>query len=134
MSMKCFIVFLNMIRPLLYTAYISMISALLHVADKCIKYSRFITIQANIHWRCTSRLVSLQVTMRSYPSTMYAGDPIIIIMSVVRIASGCCTHCPLVLYLSCPLVLLHAAKYSILYGMIMAFNFMVLQLYLVADP
>ena len=119
MSMNSFIIFLKMTRPLLYTAYISMISALLHVADKCIKYSRSITIQANIHWRCTSStsIITSDSEVIS-PSTMYAGDPIIIIMSVVGIASGCGTHCLLALYLCCPLVLLYAAKYSIPYGMI----------------
>ena len=33
----------------------------------------------------TVPLVTLQVTVRSYPSTMYAGDPIIVIMSVAGI-------------------------------------------------
>ena len=39
-------------------------------------------------------LIILQVIVRSYPSAMYAGDPIITVTSLLRITSGCGMHCP----------------------------------------
>ena len=39
-------------------------------------------------------LIILQVIVRSYPSAMYAGDPIITVTSLLGITSGCGMHCP----------------------------------------
>ena len=39
-------------------------------------------------------LIILQVIVRSYPSAMYAGDPIITVTSLLGITSGCGIHCP----------------------------------------
>ena len=39
-------------------------------------------------------LIMLQVIVRSYPSAMYAGDPIITVTSLLGMTSGCGIHCP----------------------------------------
>ena len=39
-------------------------------------------------------LIILQVIVRSYPSTMYAGDPIITVTSLLGITPGCGIHRP----------------------------------------
>ena len=39
-------------------------------------------------------VLTLQVIVRSYSSTMYAGDPIITVTSVLGMTSGCGVYCP----------------------------------------